>query len=266
MAKYLLGGSVALILATGGLSLVTKTKVEELQTDILNTKTTLKTTRQTLKETKDSLAKGEAELKEKADKIAECEADITKRKGEIEDLNKSLAAAKEEPAKKAAEIEVLTKKVAELEAAATTTSPVAPAALDELKTTIEKLKTEVAEAKQVQATMEESKKTAEEKLVGSERTVAEYKQGYVNNGLSGKVLAYNPGWNFVVLSIGDKQGLKSSAQMLVMRGNKAIAKARVTTVEPSQSIADILPGSLQRGETVMPGDTVVYEIKNDRKH
>ncbi len=94
-----------------------------------------------------------------------------------------------------------------------------------------------------------------------QREVKAYKDQTVANGLSGKILAYNPGWNFVVLSIGDRQGLKANAQMIIMRGNQAIGKVKVTSVEPGNSIADIVPGSIAKGVFVQPGDRVVYEAK-----
>jgi hypothetical protein len=62
-----------------------------------------------------------------------------------------------------------------------------------------------------------------------------------------------------VLSIGDKAGLKSGVQMIVVRGNQAIGKVRVTSVEPNTAIADVLPGSMARGQSVQAGDTVIYE-------
>ena len=104
----------------------------------------------------------------------------------------------------------------------------------------------------------EAAKDAEDKAAASERTVNAYKFSITKNGLSGKVLAYNPGWNFVVLSIGDKSGLKAGANMVVQRGNTMVAKLKVTTVEPNTAIADVLPGSM-RGGKVEPGDTVIFE-------
>ena len=50
-----------------------------------------------------------------------------------------------------------------------------------------------------------------------------------------------------------------NAPLLVVRGNEPIARLRVTSVEPSTSIADVLPGSVRRGMTVQPGDTVIFE-------
>ena len=93
----------------------------------------------------------------------------------------------------------------------------------------------------------------EEQVATKTREVDAYRNVTVRQGLSGRVLAYNPGWNFVVLSIGDKAGLKSGVQMIVTRGNQAIGKVRVTSVEPNTAIADVLPGTMARGQSVQAG-------------
>jgi len=78
-------------------------------------------------------------------------------------------------------------------------------------------------------------------------------------GVSGRILAVNQAWNFVILSIGDRQGLMTNSPLLVMRGGEPIAKVRVTSIETSRAIADVIPGSTRHGVTVQPGDNVVYE-------
>ena len=55
--------------------------------------------------------------------------------------------------------------------------------------------------------------------------------------LPGTILAVNQAWNFVVLSLGDRQGVVPNAEMLVQRGGQLLGKVRVTSVEPSTSIA-----------------------------
>jgi hypothetical protein len=47
--------------------------------------------------------------------------------------------------------------------------------------------------------------------------------------------------------------------MIVTRGNSMIGKVRVTSVEPNTAIADVLPGSMARGQSVQAGDAVIYE-------
>jgi len=85
----------------------------------------------------------------------------------------------------------------------------------------------------------------------------------MRQGLSGTILAVNQAWNFVVLSLGDRQGVVPNAEMLVQRDGQFLGKVRVTSVEPSTSIADILVRTVPRGLSVMPGDRVIYQALRD---
>ena len=77
-------------------------------------------------------------------------------------------------------------------------------------------------------------------------------------GVRGTVLAVNQAYNFVVLNLGSRNGVESNAEMLVVRGGTLIGKIRVSSVEPSTAIGDIITSSLARGVQVQPGDTVIY--------
>jgi hypothetical protein len=48
------------------------------------------------------------------------------------------------------------------------------------------------------------------------------------------------------------------AELLVMRNGAFIGKIRISSVEPTTSIGDIISNSLARGVQVQPGDTVIY--------
>jgi hypothetical protein len=102
-------------------------------------------------------------------------------------------------------------------------------------------------------------KDDDSKVASLEQYKRDRERQFQRPGVSGRILAVNPGWNFVVLSIGDKQGLMTNSPLLVMRGGEPIAKVRVTSIETSRSIADVIPGSVRRGVTVQPGDHVVVE-------
>jgi hypothetical protein len=78
----------------------------------------------------------------------------------------------------------------------------------------------------------------------------------------GTVLAVNQAYNFVVLNLGNRQGLKPNAEMLVLRETTIIGKIRISSVEPATAIGDILGNSLARGVQVQPGDTVIYAGSN----
>jgi seryl-tRNA synthetase len=137
---------------------------------------------------------------------------------------------------------------------------------------IENLKTQLAEAQQKQvenetklkeaetlvATLSDKVRVTEDSLKVLQEEKAKRERGFIAKGLEGQVLAVNQGWNFVVLSIGDRQGLLPNAQMVVLRNGEMIAKLKVTSVEKGTSIADIVPGTTSRGARVMPGDRVIY--------
>ncbi|MFN2542873.1 MAG: hypothetical protein ABR514_12015 [Chthoniobacterales bacterium] len=76
--------------------------------------------------------------------------------------------------------------------------------------------------------------------------------------LGGTVLAVNQAYNFVVLSLGKRQGLQPNTDLVVFRGGTRIGRLRISSVEPATSIGDIISNSLARGVQVQPGDTVVY--------
>jgi multidrug efflux pump subunit AcrA (membrane-fusion protein) len=72
--------------------------------------------------------------------------------------------------------------------------------------------------------------------------------------LLGKILVVDPKWEFVVLNIGEDQGVKEDGELLVSRDGKLVAKVIVRTLEKNRSIANLVPG-WKLGE-VIEGDEV----------
>jgi regulator of replication initiation timing len=75
-------------------------------------------------------------------------------------------------------------------------------------------------------------------------------------GLRGNVLAVDPKYDFVVLDIGENQGVVENARMLVNRNGKLVGKVLITRVHPNRSIANVLPDAKQ--DEIMEGDQVFY--------
>jgi uncharacterized phage infection (PIP) family protein YhgE len=260
MPKVFLGIAIAVMIATAVIGYLAKGNIDKLQTVLKETKATLAQTISTLNKTK-------AELKDTQEKLAATEATveeqkalIAKQKGEIETLQGDLQKVtmeRDEQAKIVADIK------SELDKLKAEFGDIKPeelvAKINQLSTDNTKLQTENAELKQVQITLNNRLKETDDKLASANTEIERYRKNIAKVGLSGKVLAVNPGWNFVVLSVGDKQGAAVGANMLVMRGGEPIAKAKITSVEPATSIADVVPGSVRRGITVQPGDQVIFE-------
>ncbi|HOX55459.1 MAG TPA: hypothetical protein PLC99_01075 [Verrucomicrobiota bacterium] len=73
--------------------------------------------------------------------------------------------------------------------------------------------------------------------------------------LKGKVLVADPKWNFVVLDVGEDQGVLERGELLVNREGRLVAKIVVRSVQKDRCIANVLPG-WELGQ-VMEGDLVI---------
>jgi len=60
--------------------------------------------------------------------------------------------------------------------------------------------------------------------------------------LRGKILNVDPKWDFVVLNVGEDQGVLQDGELLVSRSGKLVAKVVVRNVQKDRCIANLLPG------------------------
>ena len=77
------------------------------------------------------------------------------------------------------------------------------------------------------------------------------------NAMESKITSVNQDWGFVVIGAGSKNGFTPQTVLLVKRDGRLIGKVRPTSVEPTQTIADILTESMAPGVRLQPGDRVI---------
>ena len=83
------------------------------------------------------------------------------------------------------------------------------------------------------------------------------KRGQVDPSFSARVAQPFPDYGFVVLNKGNLGGVFANAMLDVRRGKSIIARLKVRDVEQGSSVADLVPGSLAKGESIRSGDLVV---------
>jgi cell shape-determining protein MreC len=88
-----------------------------------------------------------------------------------------------------------------------------------------------------------------------DRFLSPDKPVFLPAALKGKVLQSDPKWNFVVLNVGENQGVLEYGELLVNRNGRLVAKVVVRSVQKDRCIANVLPG-WELGE-VMEGDLVI---------
>jgi len=217
--------------------------------------------------------------------IKVAQADSTKSKATLKDANEKLkaesakvATMEQQVAAKEAELSKATADMTNLTAQLTDKT----AAVDAANAELERLKTaapivttpevaitdnsgQVAELTAQIEALRSEKQIIGDKLIAAEaktkelgEVVSNAKNAIMAKGLEGQVVAVNQAWGFVVLNLGDRSGVVSNAEMVVMRDGDRVGKVKITSVEPSSSIADIMPTSVSDGQRVMAGDRVIY--------
>ena len=194
----------------------------------------------------EKLAAENTDLKAQVAKASSGVADVQK---QVADRDATIAQQKTDMAAKDAHI-------TDLEAKVNSTAKPVEAPSDDLKKQLEE--------KDILTTSLQTKLKDQESQLGAlKEREAQRRSKSMRSGLEGRILAVNPSWNFVVLSLGDRNGVVNNAEMLIKRGSQLIGKVRITSVEPSTSIADIVVNSVRSGLSVQPGDTVIYSGPGD---
>ena len=256
MGKFLVILAILLTAISAGLGYLNQVKFAQVkqravdaETTVSQTKAQLTKAQGDLKTASQNLASTVTEKDQLTSRLSGVQTDLEKTKAQMTQLTNDRTSLEAQISQLTADLQA---KAHELEQK-TTPGAANPAEggtdqqaqLAEQQTLISKLQGDLDSARFQLATLQKEK---EDRM-----------QQKMRNGLSGRVLAVNPAWNFVVLSLGDKNGVVNNAELLIKRGSQYIGKVRVTSVEPSTSIADIVANSVPQGTAISPGDNVIYQ-------
>ena len=205
-------------------------KWDGTQTDLASTQGKLKTSEESLTEQK---AKNQ-ELSLQADKLSK---DLETTKSDLESTNSKLKVTSEQL--QSFEEGLKGKKPDEL--------------FQEINDLSEKVK--VAEGEQKLLTAAKEKSETELKKLREQIEMTK-PGGSKTMSLSGRILAVNPTWNFVILDLGKNDQVVEGLTMVIYRGEKMVGKIKTVTVDAQTSVADVLPGT--PATAIEVGDQVVY--------
>jgi len=200
-------------------------------------------TTEELTEVRETLTSAQSELSESQAQVAKLTTEVTTVKNELEEKTTTLADVQ-------SKLETTSKELAQ------TTDLLGgrdlSAVLAENKDIQEKLQV-----------LESEKKLIEDTLMQKQETIDEFEQldrlreaKAAPLELSGKVVAINKAWNFVVLDVGKTNQLVEGIDLTVYRGDSLIGKIRTVSVDADTAIADILPEWSQA--EIQVGDQVLF--------
>ena len=217
------------------------------------------------KESAEKAEKASSEAKSAIEKLTAASAEAEKYRTENDDLKKEkdsyqtnvsgfqtkISELESSNSQLTTQITEKDSKISELESKASQASQAGAGATDELKKTLE-------EKEILISSLQNKLKDQDSQLTTLKEREAQRRTKIMKKDLEGRILAVNPSWNFIVISLGDRNGVVNGSEMLIKRGSQLLGKARITSVEPSTSIADIVANSVRPGNSVLPGDSVIY--------
>lgn len=255
MSRVLLIAAIVLMIGTAVLAFLTKGQKVALKSELDSTKLTLTSTKVQLKQTQDDLTATKGELASTKTTLESREKDLASTKDKLQTAENDAKQVRESLATKEAELAKIKEDLQKFMGA--------PGGekvdLEGMKLALEKAKTEAQEKTTLLEATTGKVKNLEGEVTGYKQKEVERQAKLMKPGLEGMVMAVNQGWNFVVLNIGDKQGVNMNSEMIVKRDGNRVATVKITSVEPNTAVADIVPGSIARGVKVQPGDKVIFE-------
>ena len=251
--KLIIGIALLFLLGSSGLSIANKAKLAALSDQITRSGAAAAAAQSDALRAKAEQKKVQKAAEDAAAKSNELQSQLATASSQVNDLNGKIKEAEDRASAKDKDIADLN---ARLLAASTAPKPAAPA--DDVTKQLEDLKRDRDELNVVKAGLDSQLHTVQAQVQALQKREADRASGASMQGLRGRVLAVDRNWNFVVLDLGNRNGVNNNATMIIERGGSMVGRIRITSVEPSQSVADIIPNSVPAGISVQPGDTVVF--------
>ena len=252
--------SVFLLIASTVLGVLNSTKVKALRVGISATTARERMAERRRLDAEKEMVAREANIAAQSSKVAETENQVARSEAELVKTQTEKSELLSKLRANEIQITELQKHLDELTRTTASPNPGAPS-VAELQAQLDEARKQIDAAEEEKALLAD--KVQPNRVQEPRPEVAIKRRETVFHGsIRGTILAVNRAYNFVVLNLGEHQGVEANAEMLVLRGGTTIGKIRISSVEPATAIGDIVSNSLARGVQVQPGDTVVYAGSN----
>lgn len=221
---------------------------DEFHRQFDDTTTTLKKTEKTLSDAKTELETAKGQIKDLDSKLSDANSKNTSLTSKVSELNNKISELDKSIVEVKQQLSSASDKLAKLEGDLGGKSP-------------SQLKEAVAQAQREIDRVTAEKKKVEDDLSGQKTEVARLndlreraKTGEMPPGINGKVLKVNQAWNFVVLNVGNLDGIVENGVLVVYRDKQFIGKVKVVSTEAHTCVADIIPemtkSAVQEGDEI----------------
>ncbi|MCS7048934.1 MAG: hypothetical protein NZ483_06540 [Verrucomicrobiae bacterium] len=201
--------------------------------------------RRNLEETTAKLRQAETDLATAKAEVSAKDVELAQRRREIDQLTRAKTEAEERAAAARAEVQKINDEMAQLKQRL---QALDVASIEDLTKKVEALTSENQLLGERLAGLNREKEALEARIQELTTTPAD---------LRGRVTLAKSQWNFLIMDLGREQRVQPNSHFLVYRDSSLVAKARVTSVYPNSSVAELVPGFTK--SPPREGDTVVLQ-------
>ena len=120
---------------------------------------------------------------------------------------------------------------------------------------------ELEEKTEIAGKLNQAVTAASSRKENLQRRLSRVKSRIALNGVSASVTGVSNEYGFAIISRGaNNSNIDERSDLIVSRGSTIVARMKVAQVEPTQTICDIIPSSLKKGQRVRNGDRVTIEV------
>jgi hypothetical protein len=244
---------LALLAAVGGIvvsQFVTKPRVDQLSSD-------LAMTQDTLSRTQSDLATSRQKEREVTDALEIANRDLTETRANLETTSRDLLTQRNRADRLDTDLNRITQErnIAQAELAKWEALGVRPEQITEIRRNLRNMTDE-------RNVLLDEKEILHRQIAQLDARILKYEDPSAKvalpQGLKGQVIAVSPQQDFVLINIGEGQGVLERGELIVRRGTQLVGKVRVVSVDPSRSVANVLPDWSLEGVAISEGDTVLY--------
>ena len=248
LRRIILGVAIAAAIAAVGVNIgVVRPKIVQLQTDRDSQRSAKEEAQRNLAKTKKDLASTQAQLTQSQNDLAQAQADRDQLSHKLADATTQIETLNDKIAKTTTQLNNTADQLA-----AYKNTGLTPPEVVNLDKNLKDTQTALNVANQEKVILARTVTKLNNQiqlLIGTNYVVK------LPASLKGIVMAVDPKWSFVVLNVGENQGVLPQGELLVSRDGRLVAKIIISSVQKDRSIANLIPG-WQLGD-IIEGDQVI---------
>ena len=132
-----------------------------------------------------------------------------------------------------------------------------PEKIAEIEADLKARQTKLADLEELVGGAEKSLATSRGELDRLSKRMIDRSARIGRNAMEAVVTAVNQDWGFLVIGAGSNSGFTPQTALIVQRNGRKIGRVTPSSIEPTQTIAEIQLDSLAPGVRIQPGDRVI---------